>query len=687
MPDPIQVTQAFLKDVEDLGKRLDELSRKFQEGDLSRIMNLNKASADMKKFMEAVTGVTEAQQRMHRVEKELEKARQKQVQQIRQTREELDRLVKKSQEKNGLDQEELEHHTELKKRLEEERKELEKIEELQKPEKIEKLTKEFDGEEKAMKGLMIRSFALKKAFDILVKVFTGVYSWADKLQQNLGALAERFGAGTDAILHMADTAKREFLDPKGLGGMGFKLEEVNAMLGDFREQMVFTGKVTDEQALRLVKWGKIAGMTATETGELSRSMYMMGQSVQDTENFLADMVSFAGKAGVSARAMSKSFTGAGKSLLELTGPRSQDNLKRSAAFLLKMGMSLDKLKGFVDMSDSFDQVAESVAGLNTVFGTTINAAEIFAEQDPAKRIDRISQALKGVGMTPDAMRQEKRFLMDRLHLTEQDVNALIKANERGEDYSKILEEQAKVEEDRAKVQESFDALLTRGKKTLIAWGQLAANFYDKFNLKDVVGPLTTLFDGIMDFVRSDAMVSLAAGLGDAFRIIGDIVNFVWPVVALIGRTIGAVVGALLQGLGFAWKIIKWAVGKVPGVDLGEAGISDRQLIESAQTAEQKIFSPFFQPGSPEYRQLNANRPMATADTSGIVAPSTTGGGVSTAEALGSPVVNVAGAPAAAAAAPGAPAEAGAASVQVQLVLDGEVLQDKLYKASLRRHTS
>ena len=701
MADPIgtvtQFVETRLREIDDLSKRLDLLAQKFSEGDLSRVIQVNRASDDMKKFLNVINGVTAAQAKQHRVTRELSKAYKEQLDVVKKLAKERKDLLDKQ--KSGgphgapraLTGAEAHRLQDLNSELKAQAKHLHDIYKLQDPKKQQQLIDEFDNEEKSLRALNIQQFVVRKGLDLLVKAFAGAYNWAEKLQKVTATLAERFGAGTDAIIGMAATAKREFLDPKGLGGMGFQLEEVSQMLGDFREQLEFTGKITDEQGLKLVKWGKIAGLTATEVGELARSIVLQGGAAQEAETFMVDLVRVQEKSGVTARALSKQFLGAGKSLFELTGPKARQALVESAAQLAKMGTGLDKLKGFIDLTDSFDKTTEAAAKLNTVFGTSINALELFAIQDPAKRFLEVSRKLRASGLTPDMIRQEKSFLMTQLQVSEATANAALTAMENGTDYTKELKKQEEIEKDRLDTQAKFDSLLNRGRKVLIAWDLIAAKFFDRFSQKDLIGPLTTLFNGIIEFVESDAMMSLVTGLTDAFRIVGDVVNAIWLAVATVGRAVMGIVGALLQGLGFAWKLIKWGAGKM-GFDLGEAAISDNDLVKGAFAAEKGIMSPFFDPKGAEYKQLQASqaptiyglpdadqfRAMRAAQSPAALAGGGTENLASPTASPGTSNAKVTGA------APGAPAAAPDQTIHVQLTLDGEVLQDKLYKANLRR---
>ena len=507
-------------------------------------------------------------------------------------------------------------------------------------------------------------------------------------------LATQFGAGTDSIAEMGLVAKREMLSPTGLGAMGFQVEEIAHALAQFREQMVFTGKVTNDQAITLVKWGMVAGLSAQQVGELSRSMVLMGQGAQDVEHFLQLTVSAARKAGISSAALAKQFTGAGKALLELTGPKAQKALLESAAKLSQMGVGIDKLKGFIDATDVFDQTAESMARLNTVFGTQINALEVFAEQDPAKRFEMVARQLKAAGANVDMIRQEKKFLADNLHVSEDIANAWLTTAQHGGDFTKELRKQAEAEEDRKKTAEQFDNLLERGKKVLIAWDQLSANFFDTFSTMDnIVKPLKGVFDSLLEFIRSDDMKAFTDGLASAFEIIGDIVHVVWNLVKPVVKVVISVIGQALQGLGLIWKGLKWVLGKL-GFDLGASAVSTEDFQKAAMRAgagtEALAKSTMTLADPTKYAHEALGTPDLSPSARPAVSPAPSASPAAGAAANPqSPMWNPYNtAPAPTYTYPGAgPGQGSNHTTNVQVVLDGNVIQEQTIKNQMRQGSS
>lgn len=684
--------------VDDIAKKLEAVTRQFQEADLSKVLNINKASADMQQFLAATTGATTALQKQHRVERELDKALVDHEKRFTKLALENKKLYANKSKWSKFERDQFDKN---KKDMKHEYDTLQKIHKLKTPQSLQKLTNEYDALEKSTKMTTLTTQLFVKGLELLLWTGKQVYEWQERLTRNLSTLAERFGGATDSILGMATVARDEFLNKNGLGGMGFELEEITQKLADFREQLQFTGRVSQQESLQLVKYGMTIGMNASQVGELSRAIVLMGGGAKDVTRFMAQVTIASRRSGVTAAALAKQFQGAGKALFELTGPRARQQLMESAGFLAKMGTGLDKLQGFIQMSDTFDQAAESMAKLNTAFGTGLNAMEVFAEQDPAKRMAMVVKRFQLQGMTVDMMRQEKRLLMDSLKIDEQTANAVLNAAEGRQDINKALEEQVQKEQDIAKTNAEFDDMLQRGKKTLIAWSLAWSKFIDKIEASGMIKALKGAFEGIMWLVDSPVMSTFATGLSDTFSMIADMIEIIVKGAAIALMPMVWAAGKVLSAVAQIWKLLKYVIAGVSAVagalsggkgwsSFGEFDTTDeatemkrgwanllgqdeiggvKNTVGQKTSATPSVPTPI--EGFADGGDFRKNQMMVVGERGAELAVSGPAGTIINNETL----QQVA---AAAQTGTGQP-------IIVQVILDGEVIQESMYKSDLRRH--
>ena len=453
-------------------------------------------------------------------------------------------------------------------------------------------------------------------YGVLQSAIVGVVSWENKLQVALSKVSRTIGSTSKNVVEIRNAAKDSFLDPGSLGGLGFGLEEITSQLTEFADKMEWTNKVISQEATALIKLGVGLGMTSNEVGDLTRSIVVMGGSAKDTENFMTDMMTSARIAGVNAKTMAKAFTGAGKALFEITGPKARQRLLESAGYFAKMGMSLDKMKGFVDMTDSFDQAATSMAKLNTAFGTHINALEVFAEQDADKRVALIAKQLQMQGVNTNMSRQEKKLMAESLNIEQDQLNALLAQVEAGTDFTQALQNQKDLEKSRAKTQVMFEESLWKAKDSLISIGQVVGRIWEgitallsplfkgfKFamgiqssasfleeSMKKVTAMTETwmkalsgnkfgaigdnlfqigkafgkIFDAIIDFFSSDSFLYFISGIVDMMTVVADIVGFILPPIQIVAHAVAWVVGLAMKLIAWLMPAIKF-VAVIAGV--------------------------------------------------------------------------------------------------------------------------
>jgi acetolactate synthase small subunit len=721
----------------DITTQFDHLTKEMEHGDMSQILGTERAIGPLKEVLNLLDSTNEELSKMARVKRELAKLQKKEQEHIKTLK--IQEEFYKSEEKRGV-----KHQVALEKvgaELTEHEARLTKINDLQsdKDGKLKAMEKTWTNiahqRQVALVGKMISAAAaqlLAKAFSELSLAVATSFKWVGSLQNALATLARRLGASTDGIFGMHAAIKASLLDKGGLGDLGFGLEDITSMMGDFAEQMQYTDKIAPETGLSLVRLGITAGMTAQQVGELSRTLVVMGDDAGDAAHMIGLINAAARQAGVSSASMAKQFTGAGKALLELTGPKSRTQLIETARYLAKLGSGLDKVKGFVDLSDTFDKTAESVAKLNTVFGTHINALTLFGEQDIGKRFEMLRKQLELQGVNLDMMRQEKKFIAETLGLDQETANALIRSAGAGEDMAKWSEKQLSLETERNRINSSYEETIMRAKNVLVATHQILGNIYETltktleplfrgFKFAAGIGEGMSIFDGIIkragdafgtmmqkleaggltkqlfrlgevfgyvfdelmkivasdDFARMmhgliDVMIAVAQGVGLFITGVAKVVVFVFSLVA-------GLISSIKTALNWAGKLI--GMGDID--DPSSRGTGDfatrwdeREAAKQAPSGFYSLMSTTgsslaatatgnaFQPSAGNTAALMSSQAGSPSSGPGAQAASSGGGATPQGERTGMSSNLV---------------------LPVQVILDGEVIQESMFKRNLRGH--
>jgi hypothetical protein len=739
--------RSALAQIKDFTTSMDKLASTMSESDVARALNAKEATGDLKAVSEALDDVynTHAKvldqlnkaykinrARINNLKEESRELRQKK----KLTAEEKDHLASLigSDGKSGL-------LGSLKKR-EDELKNL-RIREIKERTFSNKIDKDriknqtwLVNRQKEMGMIMKRVapviIAYAAAFDVLEQVHKRVFKWQGDLQKSLSTLALRFGTTTEAVVEMRQEALTQLLDVDGLGGLGLSLEEITSQLGDFNEALSWTRKVSQPAAAEMIKLARGVGMSAQQVGEFSHAFMVAGQSVDDVKKFMKSIATEAARAGVNTASLGKQFTGAGRALFDMSGPKARMELVKTARELAKMGTGLDKIAGFTEMTDVFDKTAEGMARINTAFGTHINAMEVFSERNPEKRLKMLTDQMAAQGMTVEMMRQEKKLLAETLGMDAQTVDSLLTRSTMTEEQLQAEREMGNLAAKKLEAEQAFEKSIMRSKQALVAEQAIAANinnmltkqmapFYDAFadggglvegagmfdsytkkwvatintisrklgeqgigaSLSGIGRTFGKIWDTIMDFISSDSMAAFITGLVGAFEIVSDVIGAIITVISPVLKGILWVIGKALEFITVAWKFAKmfvsagWAgltnmagedgsMGKAAGSawDTGEkeysaSGMGLFGMGEPVATSDAMVTRAgggTMRPG--QMALVGENGPeLFTSEGGGTVTPAST-----TAAALNG---------------------ASNATINVQVILDGEIIQEKTFKQNLR----
>ena len=598
----------FHKELKDIGNVMDNLGQMMSGGMFERAAaGWNTQTGVLNKMNAAFKGINDSERENEKIEARLLSMRKNNQAEMSFLHKRIAALQKKKK-LTADEQKQLDIYQEDLKVQEKQEIRLDKLKD---PKKRQKVINQMKMEAIAMKAVQAEVLAIAAAFGILEDVSRAVYNWQNSLQKGLSGVARTLGSISGNVMDVQQAAKGSFLEPGGLGDLGYGLEEITTMGTKFAETMEWLNTVTPKQSQEIMRLGVAVGMSAQSAAEMTRNLVNMGGTAETAKDFMKDLATEARRNGITAAAMTKQFTGAGKALLLMTGPKAQRALIQSTGYLAKMGMSLDKLGGFTDKMDIFSEAATSIARINTAMGTHINALETFAEDDPAKRLNSVIQQLQLQGKGLDLSRRERKLLAESLGIEMDQVNAMLKAADSGKDLNAELAKQEDMGKERAKTEAEIEATIWRAKNALIAMEQVmgkvmeaasaimepffqgmnltigmsngfslienimdkiskgAARFtkalsglhFDKTMLK-IGENIGKIFDQIIDFLTSDSMAVFIAGFAEVLETVTDVVAVLSPIFNVLFKLVAGLAGVLNYLITKIFPWIAWLVGGV-----------------------------------------------------------------------------------------------------------------------------
>ena len=402
---------------------------------------------------------------------------------------------------------------------------------------IRKLSSENDDLTETNTGLLISNIKLKKAaqeldtpFQVLIKTL-GKQLWdaVGKLTDGIlsmatALLALPFTALFDGLKKYWDYLSKviainsqfnQSIGPttEGLDQMRQKAWEVDGTLQGLGEEMGagvmlyaetahgvgFVGGEFDKLTKNAALAGRALGIGGAAAGELTHTFIQLGTSTKDAQHDLVEISRAANVAGVPVADFGKEIVSA-KNVLASFGNTGKKVFLQAAAYAKRLGVSIQSLTKFMDMTDTFDKTAESAAKLNTVFGTNINALDLMLEQDPSKRMESIRSAMAAQGKSFESLsRQERKFFAESVGMSEEEAAGFLNSKMTLEKFQK---EQAKAKQKEKSDEATIRDGLAKTAKTLL---NLEAIF------RSVLKAASPLFDTLLE----------AAGIGKGFRKIGE----------------------------------------------------------------------------------------------------------------------------------------------------------------------
>ena len=135
-------------------------------------------------------------------------------------------------------------------------------------------------------------------------------------------------------------------------------------------------------------------------------------------DFAKQIVGGADKLGLSLQNVSKNFQ-AGIKDANNFGYMTRKELSATSLFATKLGMEMSELTSFADGFDTFEGAAEKVGKLSAAFGIQLDTMDLVMEDNPAKKLDMVREALEKSGQSIENIlgdRRQAKYLADTLNL-------------------------------------------------------------------------------------------------------------------------------------------------------------------------------------------------------------------------------------------------------------------------------
>lgn len=357
---------------------------------------------------------------------------------------------------------------------------------------------------------------LQKGIHSLYGAMQRIYELQERWTRAMGAFNMRIGAFSPSV----GSARKEATKWEGtIRGLTDNFGEGLEMFQDYTEGF---GRILPDK--EEAKWGKLGmgiargmGLGAKASGEWMRSAFHIGQTTEDiAETFKLINIS-AIDANVPVNSLTKEFSEAREMIISF-GKDGQKAFIQNFTAMKKLGLSLKSLEQFMRSTDNFDDAAKSMAKINTLFGTTVNALELMLENDPSKRMEMIRRQMLSQGKTYEQLsRREREVLAETMKVSQDELAAVLRDNKTLESVQKDKE---KKEIEKLKGEELIRKATLKTAQTQFAMGQA----YDMLTRK-ISKMLTPLFE-TLGFIKkgSKGFVDFASALRTGTKWIGDFID-------------------------------------------------------------------------------------------------------------------------------------------------------------------
>jgi hypothetical protein len=328
---------------------------------------------------------------------------------------------------------------------------------------------------------------------------------ARRWEGTMYGLTNQFGQGVQMMAEFVEGFGRMFPDDTSRRARGLRRElDSLSMTGLALARAYGLGGRGSGELLETIRRTDVGEVISDAPEQAERQFKKLNQASIGTLKLIAKNA-IAG--GLSVTSLAKDVAGA-KDWMAAFGKEGRKTLIDSIAFAKTLGVSLKSLRGFTEVTDTFEGAATAAAKLNTVFGTGINALELMLEDNPGKRLEMVRRSFEAQGRSTLKLRQEVTFLARTLNIAEDEVRGFLQS---GMSWEQFQERQAKVKERQVSQERLVRGALAKTAQTMFAFNaawdritvaisKLIKPFTDMLGLTRAGGKEFRTFGGVMSAV-------------------------------------------------------------------------------------------------------------------------------------------------------------------------------------------
>lgn len=357
---------------------------------------------------------------------------------------------------------------------------------------------------------------LSKAWDILTSSFGNWLKLSKAFKQAMGQIAQQTGATANQTQQLATGVNRMTGVFANLDGvLGEKhIEQAGQFMGELTTAWREADEVTPSFARSMLEVSRGFGVGVEGATQLRRSLDALGiaKNTEEFRAFSARMLGFSEAIGANSAQMIQDWNDNADAIAQF-GSQGEKTFRDAAVMANQFGFETGKIFKMAKGFDTFGEASNRVNQLNAVLGTTISSYELMIEQDPAKRVEMVMQAVQDQGLEWENLNRIQRMtLAEQLNLTEQEASRIFQNGETMQEIEDAREAAAEQERRDALTQRENQEIMNR---LLTRTGTL---FY---NLEEAIQRLANAFSRLLAPIFGDVNDGLTGIVDKATRWINE----------------------------------------------------------------------------------------------------------------------------------------------------------------------
>ena len=299
----------------------------------------------------------------------------------------------------------------------------------------------------------------------------GMQEALEELRKEFGFLGPTSSTIKDLTNSMAGFNDTGLNAMQVFGTAAERMKYLTALAKEMGPQFAANAEEFNKNGGALLAYQKGLGLTGEQMGVIGIKAKTMGTDMGSVLNDMTKQALHMGKAfNLDAKVISKDM---GKAMADVGhfGHLTTQQLGSAVVYANKLGVSIDKLTGLMDQFDTFDKAAESTSKLNEQFGTNIDAMELMAAEDPAKKMEILRKSFQATGKDMSQLSfQERKFLQQQTGLDAATFDAAMSQKDQGDMLADINKESKKAEDTTLKQADAMKQLAIQIERVVQAPG-------------------------------------------------------------------------------------------------------------------------------------------------------------------------------------------------------------------------